>query len=319
MKYNQIGDTGVAVSALGLGGHEFLADGSSRGFNEDFARAVTPGEIFEGYGPDKRARVLAAAYAAGINLFDATIDSEKEALGRNLRAMPPPHPAFVQTRPEGMAYNYDLHNRKMADYGLLRPEVVRILGLLGRDQIKFFNFPFMASALENDAGYLDKICRNVAALKAEGLIRFAGADTFSGEATYLRQIETGCFDTLFVNFNFADSGAGVRVLPAAADRGMSVFAREAFLKGQLFRMGEEAGITDPDRLAQVSVRWILSHSEVTSVVVGIDTPKQLDCQLEALRRPEFTDADQELLQTLEATPTFQQRHAQCLNDFFGMQ
>ena len=133
--------------------------------------------------------------------------------------MPPPHPVFVQTRPEGMAYNYDLHNRKMADYGLLRAEVVRILGLLGRDQIEFFNFPFMASALDDDAGYLDKICRNVAGLKAEGLIRFAGADTFSGEATYLRQIETGCFDTLFVNFNFADSGADARVLRAAADQG----------------------------------------------------------------------------------------------------
>ena len=61
MKYSPLGDTGVAVSALGLGGHEFLENGSSRGFNEDFARAVTPGEIFEGYGADKRARVLAAA------------------------------------------------------------------------------------------------------------------------------------------------------------------------------------------------------------------------------------------------------------------
>ena len=170
MKYNLMGDTGVAVSALGLGGHEFLGDGSSRGFHEDFARAVTPGEIFEGYGADKRARVLAAAYGAGINLFDATIDSEKEALGRNLRTMPPPYPVFAQTRPEGMAYHYDRHNRKMADYGLLRAEVVRIIGLLRRDQINFFNFPFMASALENDADYLDKICRNVAALKAEGLI-----------------------------------------------------------------------------------------------------------------------------------------------------
>ncbi len=282
MRFNRLGTSGITISALGLGGHEFLPDGSSRGFNEDFARAVTPGEIFDGFGASKRARVLAAAYEAGITLFDATIDSEKAALGRNLEALPPSYPVFVQTRPEGMAYNYDLHNRKMADYGLLREEAARILRLLGRDCIDFFNFPFMASALENDADYLPQISRHIAALKAEGLIRFAGADTFSGEATYLRQIETGCFDSLFINFNFVDSGAADRVLQAAADRGMGVFAREAFLKGGLFRIGEEAGIADRNRLAQFSVKWILSHPQITSVVVGIDTPAQLECQLEAL-------------------------------------
>ncbi len=315
MRFNPLGNTGIAISALGLGGHEFLADGSARGFHEDFARAVTPGELFEGFGTGKREQVLAAAYEAGINLLDATIDSEKAALGRNLHAMPPPYPLFVQTRPEGMAYNYDLHNRKMADYGLLRAEVRRILGLLGRERIEFFNFPFMASALENDPDYLGKMSRHVAALKEEGLIQFAGADTFSGEATYLRQMETDCFESLFVNFNFADSGAAARVLPAAADRGMGVFAREAFLKGALFRMGAEAGITDRNRLAQVSVKWIWSHPQVTSVVIGIDAPEQLACQMEALRQPELTDADEELLQTLRATPTFQNVSAERRKSF----
>ena len=88
MLYNKLGNTDVELSIIGLGGHEFLPNGSSRGFNEDSKRAVTPGEIFDGFGGRKRRAVLAAALDNGINFFDATMDSEKEALGRKYRRAP---------------------------------------------------------------------------------------------------------------------------------------------------------------------------------------------------------------------------------------
>ena len=40
-----------------------------------------------------------------------TIDSEKEALGRNLKEVPPPYEIYIQTRPEGMGYGYDPNNQ----------------------------------------------------------------------------------------------------------------------------------------------------------------------------------------------------------------
>jgi len=132
VRMHTLGKTGLNVSAVALGGHEYLPDGRSRGFNEDMRKAVSPGYIAAGYGGDKRKQVLAAAYELGINVFDVTIDSEKEALGRNLREMPPPYEVYVQTRPEGMCYSYDTNNRKMLDYALLRAEVQRGLKLLGR-------------------------------------------------------------------------------------------------------------------------------------------------------------------------------------------
>src|SRR5512136_869394 len=95
---------GVKVSRIGLGGHEFLPDGRSRGFNEDYARATTPGVIFPGFGAEKRKSVVRTAHEAGVNLFDVTIDSEKEALARNLQELPPPGEILVQTRPEGMCW-----------------------------------------------------------------------------------------------------------------------------------------------------------------------------------------------------------------------
>ena len=317
MRFRSLGQTGIELSLCGLGGHEFLPNGTSRGFNEDFSRAVTPGELFAGFGGEKRKSVLAAAYAAGINFFDATIDSEKEALGRNLRELQPPGEIYVQTRPEGMGYSYDLHNRKMADSGLLWAEVERILGLLRRDRIDFLNLPFMASALEQDPRYLDKIAGNIAALKEEGLIRFACADTFSGEDVYLRQIEAGCFDAIFINFNVVDDGGARRVLPAAAARGMGVFCREAFLKGVLFALGAEAGLTDRDQLARVALKWVLSHSEVTTVVVGADSPEQLAGNLRALEDLVLSEEDERLLQTLKATPGYRAYQARKTEAFFG--
>ena len=80
MRTIPFGKTGIALSQIALGGHEFLASGLSRGFNEDFAKAVTAGYIVPGFGGPKRVKILKTAYDAAINIFDVTIDAEKEAL-----------------------------------------------------------------------------------------------------------------------------------------------------------------------------------------------------------------------------------------------
>jgi aryl-alcohol dehydrogenase-like predicted oxidoreductase len=242
------------------------------------------------------------------------MDSEKEALGRNLREMPPPYEVYVQTRPEGMVYSYDEFNQKMAQYDLLKAEVQRGLKLLQRDRLDFLNLAFMQSALDHDPGYLDKIAYNVDRLKAEGLIRFTCADTFSGERTYLREIERGCFDTLFINFNFANDCGRHKVLPAASERGLGVVSREAFMKGALFEMGAEAGITDRNLLARIALKWNLSHEPVTTVVVGADNPAQLTNSVEVLKGPELDDRERDIIGRIKMTSTYlayaQQRRKQ---------
>jgi aryl-alcohol dehydrogenase-like predicted oxidoreductase len=315
MIYKRIERIGVEVSVVGLGGHEYLANGRSRGFNEDSALAVQPGYIYPGFGGEKRKRVLAAAYEHGINFFDATMDSEKEALGRNLKEMPPPYEVYVQTRPEGMVYSYDPFNAKMGQYDLLKAEVQRGLKLLQRDRLDFLNLGFLQSALDHDPEYLAKIAHNVGMLKKEGLIRFACADTFSGEHTYLRQIETECFDALFINLNFADSYALQKVLPLAGERGLGVFAREAFMKGALFKMGDEVSLTNRSALAQLALKWNLAHGDVTMVVVGADTPDQLADNLAVLDSPALSEDEQEMLAKVRASPTYVSYEAQKRKQF----
>ncbi len=309
MIYRSTERVNAKLSAIGLGGHEYLPDGRSRGFNEDASRAVTPGYVFPGFGGEKRRRVLEAAHAHGINVFDATIDSEKEALGRNLREMPPPYEVYLQTRPEGMVYSYDEYNRRMAQYPLLKAEVTRGLELLQRDRLDLLNVAFMAGALEHDPDYLDKIADNVRRLKQEGLIRWANADTFSGERVYLRQIEQGCFDGIYINLNFADPYGEREVLPAARERGMAVLAREAFMKGALFRMGAEAGVSDQDRLARAALKWVLAHEEVTLAMVGADSPAQLANSVRALDDLHLGEEDEVLLAKVQATVAYREYEA----------
>ena len=303
MIYRPFGNTGVQLSAIGLGGHEYLPNGSSRGFNEDRKDAVKPGYVGAGYGGPEREHLLGMAFESGVNFLDVTIDPEKEALGRNLRTVKPPHEVFVQTRPEGMGYSYDPGNRKMADADLLRAEVERVLTLLQRDRIDILNFPFLQSALDEDPDYLVKIQANVADLKSRGLIRFASADNFSGGATYLTQMESGIFDSITMNFSFANDAPLRRVIPDAQAREMGVITREVFQKGTLWTCGEEASISNRARLARLSLKWSLSVSGVTTVLVGARNVDELSNALSVVDDPAMSEDDDEVLKALTTTPS----------------
>jgi aryl-alcohol dehydrogenase-like predicted oxidoreductase len=309
-----LGRTGVEVSALALGGHEYLPDGRSRGFNEQMALAVTPGFIGVGYGGPKRRAVLAAAYDLGINLFDVTIDSEKEALGRNLREMPPPYPVLVQTRPEGMCYSYDRHNRKLLDLPLLRAEVQRSLQLLGRECIELFNVGLLAWSIDNDAAYLEQLADNLAALKGEGLIRWAVADSFSGERLYLAMLDSGAFDAVNLDLNVGDTGGLSRVVPHARQLGLGVVAREVFLKSEWFRIGAQAGINDKALLARAALQWAAAQ-QPDCLIVGVDDADQLRANAASWdAAPD--DAAAQLLEHLRSTPAFRDYAARKDAEFF---
>jgi aryl-alcohol dehydrogenase-like predicted oxidoreductase len=299
----ELGKTGLSVSPIALGGHEYLADGRSRGFNEDMRLATTPGHIAEGYGGVKRKKVLAKAYDLGINIFDVTIDSEKEALGRNFSEMPPPYEVYVQSRPEGMCYSYDPNNAKMLDYALLRKEVQRLLKLIHRETLDLFNVGLLAWSIDNEPHYLERLSYNLRKLKQEGLIRYAVADSFSGERLYLAMIESGAFDAVNVDLNPGDACALPRVIPAARATGEGFIAREAFLKGELFRIGAACGIEDRGLLARAAMKWLVQHKP-DCIIVGVDTAEQLALNCTALDSPEFSEVELGALKRIQRSDEF---------------
>jgi aryl-alcohol dehydrogenase-like predicted oxidoreductase len=295
------------LSVIGLGGHEFLPDGTVKAMGEEFHRAVTPGVIWDGFGGKKRCRMLQMACDAGVNFFDVTMDSEKEALGRNLAEISPQRPVFIQTRPEGMVYNNDPADEdktKVLDYELLKAETQRAIGLLDREQIDIYNFGLFPPAVERQPGYVARLAENVERLKQDGLIRFACVDTLSGEGISLEMIATDAFDAVFTNLSIVGDAPLERVIPAAQERGMAILAREAFLKGRFFTLGEAAGIRDRAKLARAGIRWILAQDVVTSLVLGVADPEQLSDNLTSAEQPAPTDEDKAMLDALQATPEF---------------
>ncbi len=223
-------------------------------------------------------------------------------MGRVLREVDVKDGVLIQTRPEGMVYTYDPHNQKMADYDLLRAEAIRALKLIQREVIDIYNFAFMADALENDPDYLDKIADNIQKLKAEGLIRFASADTFSGPETYAKQYDKGCFDTTFINCNPLAKATFGDTIAKAKKQEMGILGRVLFQKAKVFAVAEEKGYTDKAQIAKALVKWAVKDSGVHAIVMGVSSPEQLAENLTALEDLNYAQDESRIIDMLCAAP-----------------
>lgn len=320
MIYCELGSTGVKASALALGGHEYMANGKSRGFNENRQLAATPGYVFDGFVNENRKQVLLKALELGINFFDLTQDSEKFAFAELMKDITPPFEIYIQTRPEGMLYDYDPFNAKMARYDALKEEVIRISKMLRVERVDFLNLAPLQTAFHHDSAYMDKLADNVRRLKQEGLIRFACADTFSGEETYLRLIHSGVFDVMYVNYNFADCHALDKAIPAARAQGMGIVAREAYLKGQLFRsIAPEMGLTNVSALADAAFKWCYQNQGADVVVYGTNKVKNLEHAAGLVCGSlSLTAEDNTLLDQARNTKAWKDYHEQKNRQFAGL-
>lgn len=300
MTSRTLGASGTVISAVGLGGHEFSTAGRIRGLHDDVAKALTPGTILPGFGGPERRTLLRSALARGVTLFDVTIDSEKEALGRLLSELGAGPEVLVQTRPDGFVYTYDPGNRAFLERDRLLREIERICGLLRRPRVDILNVGISGASLQAP-GYLDRLAASLDALRSRGLVSLFACDTFSGEGTYLSLIDSGLFDILYVIYGPLADGAERRLLPAAAARGMGVIVKEPFLKGDVFRAADAGGLSSDDHaaVAGAALRWILRRAEISSIVVGVRDERELVIDLSACDAT-FDDEDRSLLAAIAA-------------------
>lgn len=316
MKTFTLDNEGPELSVLALGGHEYLPDGRSRGFNEDRALATSPSHISPGYGGSARLELLKSAYEFGINVFDVTMDSEKDALRRNLKDAPPPYEIYVLTRPEGMCYGYDVNNRKLLDMPLLRAEVQRTLRVLGREAVDLLNIGLLDGSVRHDPDYMDKLAQNVKQLKREGLIRYAVADSHSGEKLYLQMLQTHVFDAVNLDLNFGAVGGLNSVVPSARADGLHVIAREAMLKGALFGIGATIGIEDRALLARIAMKWLGAH-QPDCIIIGAESAAQLRQNVEALSNFSMSEEEEATFKLLLASTAFKAHARTKAQQFFG--
>jgi predicted aldo/keto reductase-like oxidoreductase len=94
------------------------------------------------------------------------------------------------------------------------------------------------------------------------------------------------------------------VFPLARKLNMRVTVREAYIKGVLFRLGHEAGITDNALLARAAMKWLGARPGVDHVLVGADTAEHFRDNMRAFENPTLDDAERVALDKLRTYPPF---------------
>jgi len=140
--------------------------------------------------------------------------------------------------------------------------------------------------------------RTLRELKQAGRVRYVGITT-SFDPQYGEFEETmrrERLDFIQVDYALDNRGAGDRILPLAAERGMAVMINLPFGRGRLFKAVQGrplppwAGELDCRTWPQFFLKYIVSHPAVTCAVPGMARPEYVEDNLGAARG-RLPDAD----------------------------
>ena len=136
--------------------------------------------------------------------------------------------------------------------------------------------------------------------KEAGRVRYLGVTTMSEEQypDLERLIREENLDTIEIDYSVLDRAAAARILPLAADHGLSVVVARPFAgrRGGVFSLvggrplpdfASEIGATS---WAQLTLKYILANPAVTVVIPGTDDPEHMVDNMGA-GRGELPDAD----------------------------
>lgn len=119
--------------------------------------------------------------------------------------------------------------------------------------------------------------------KEEGLTRYIGVARHNVRYydMMMKLMQTGTVDFIQVNLSPLETDAEERILPMARDLGIAVTINRPFVNGQYFSVVKgrplPAWATEFDctTWAQFSIKYVLSHPAVTSVLTETANPKHL--------------------------------------------
>ena len=299
MKQRPLGTTGLTVSELALGA---LYTSSLAG------------------GVEETRRIISAAKASGISYIDtapAYGDSE-ETLGQAWDGLQ--NDFVLSSKLGGRPQPFDPR-----DAVALRESVETSLRLLKRDVIDILMIhepdrPLQYPWWTGIRPYTGPVLEVIDALKSEGKIRHAGlGGTTVSEMTDL--IRSDLFEVVLTafNFNLLSREAAAELIPEAQKRGMGIVIGSVLGQGGLGRRYDEAVrdrpnwmSTDRQRqllrlyalldeldgmsLAELGVRWALSQSEPSTILIGPKTVDQLEASVAAAEQGRLPD---DVLATLD--------------------
>jgi len=317
MRYNTLGDTGLRVSALGLGcsriGRSVFND------NRKHARDL-----------------LAAAVDAGINFFDtapsyAYGDSER-LLGEVFAAR---RDRLILATKGGFRYSSTARyaqyllplvrpfrkslnrqrvrlkrrSRKRQDFSIefLRDSLERSLRRLRTDYVDLYQLHSPSASVIESA----EVLRFLEDLQKDGKVRFCAASVNTAAEAQLC-LKFPVFSALQISFNLADRAPATEVFPLARSKRVGVIVKMPLARGLLTERHRIMTGPEPERFIPelqhrrrralefllsdnhpsveiASLRFILDHLDVASVLMGTTSPEHLRNNIRAIEAPPLSE------------------------------
>ena len=279
MQYRSLGRTGLSVSEVSLGTVEL---GMEYGLREDDETTVPAETVAR--------NLLNRAIDSGVNFIDtaAQYGNSEEIIGRALKDRRSEYVLATKCMhrlDEGLDYPGSRRSiSESIDQSLsrLQTDHIDLLQIHGRDSIE------LEQRMIRDGEVMDELEK---ARKA-GKVRYLGYSSYSEEAA-LAAIEDGRWDTLQIACNILDRRYLKCVIPEARRRGVGVIVRSALLKGALtekirFMPEKLKPLSEHiDRLVEIqsatsyslpelALRFVLSISDISTIIVGADRIKYLE-------------------------------------------
>ncbi len=275
MKKRLLGQTGIEVSEISFGGVEI---GTPYGIGVN-TQAQMPSEA-------EAIKLLLEALDNGINFFDTArlYGQSEDIMGK----------AFKNRRDNVIICTKCTHlhsdNKRLPTTEKLRKIIDNSL----RESLSALQTDHVDVYMVHDANLeiLDnqEIAEVFSEYKRKGLARVVGVSTYAVEETR-KAIEDGIWDVIQLPFNLMAQQQG-RLFPLAQQHGVGIVVRSVLFKGILTDKGRnlypelkaveqhrnlynELLSEDVPTLSDLATKFVLSHNEVSSVLVGIDRMKYL--------------------------------------------
>lgn len=285
-----MGRTGLKVSELGLGGHEFARFLPSWHFttNRKFDEPVDIEELLATQAP--RNELIGKAIEAGVNFFDTGEVAEPQSLGLALKTLDRREDVYIAA--EIMGPIRMLRDASRAEWrDILLEGVDERLKLLKTDHIDVFNAHELKAGYSRDRfEFVTDVLREI---RDEGKIGAIGvADHHPGFiAELIRKYD--CFDSVMIPYNYHKQEAREVLFPLCRALNIGLVVMKPFnwpYYGIPFTNFLPPGLdTRGYSPAQTSLKWILRSPEVSTIVPGVNTMEELEENLATFTREDGID------------------------------